>query len=91
MAQDSFIEALLPAGFGRNERLERISGLIDWNRLGVLIRKVRRGETGRPPYEPLAMFKALLLQQWYGLSDPGLEEALLDRVSFRRFCGWHPT
>jgi IS5 family transposase len=33
------------------------------------------------------MFKALLLQQWYGLSDPGLEEALLDRVSFRRFCG----
>jgi IS5 family transposase len=33
------------------------------------------------------MFKALLLAQWYGLSDPGLEEALLDRVSFRRFCG----
>jgi IS5 family transposase len=33
------------------------------------------------------MIKALLLQQWYGLSDPGLEEALLDRVSFRRFCG----
>jgi IS5 family transposase len=33
------------------------------------------------------MFKALLLQQWYGLSDPGLEEALSDRVSFRRFCG----
>lgn len=88
MAQDSFIEALLPAGFGRNERLERISGLIDWGRLAVLIRKVRPGETGRPPYEPLTMFKALLLQQWYGLSDPGLEEALLDRVSFRRFCGF---
>jgi len=88
MAQDSFIEALLPAGFGRNERLERISGLIDWDRLAVLIRKVRPGETGRPPYAPLAMFKALLLQQWYGLSDPGLEEALLDRVSFRRFCGF---
>jgi IS5 family transposase len=34
------------------------------------------------------MLKALLLQQWYGLSDPGLEEALLDRVSFRRFCGF---
>ncbi len=87
MAQDSFIEALLPAGFGRNERLERIAGLIDWERLAVLIRKVP-GETGRPPYEPVSMFKALLLQQWYGLSDPGLEEALLDRVSFRRFCGF---
>ena len=34
------------------------------------------------------MLKALLLQQLYGLSDPGLEEALLDRVSFRRFCGF---
>ncbi len=88
MAQDSFIEALLPAGFGRNQRLDRISDLIDWDRLAGLIRKVRPGETGRPPYEPLAMFKALLLQQWYGLSDPGLEEALLDRVSFRRFCGF---
>lgn len=33
------------------------------------------------------MVKALLLQQWYGLSDPGLEEALGDRLSFRRFVG----
>jgi IS5 family transposase len=33
------------------------------------------------------MFKALLLQQWYGLSDAQLEETLNDRVSFRRFLG----
>jgi IS5 family transposase len=33
------------------------------------------------------MFKALLLQQWYGLSDPGLEEAICDRLSFQRFLG----
>jgi transposase, IS5 family len=88
MQQASFIEAFLPAGFGRNERLERISGLIDWERIDQLVAPVRSRETGRPPYEPLPMFKALLLQQWYGLSDPGLEEALLDRVSFRRFCGF---
>ena len=88
MAQGSFVDALLPAGFGRNERLERISGLIDWALLGRLVAPVRSGEQGRPPYEPLSMLKALLLQQWYGLSDPGLEEALLDRVSFRRFCGF---
>jgi transposase, IS5 family len=88
MPQASFIEALLPPGFGRNERLERINGLIDWGPLAALAAAVRPGEDGRPPYEPLAMLKALLLQQWYGLSDPGLEEALLDRVSFRRFCGF---
>jgi IS5 family transposase len=33
------------------------------------------------------MFKALLLQSLYGLSDAGLEEALSDRLSFRRFVG----
>lgn len=85
--QPSFIDVLLPAGFGRNARLERIAELIVWSELERLVAQVRPGETGRPPYPPLAMLKALLLQQWYGLSDPGLEEALGDRLSFRRFCG----
>lgn len=87
MSQSSFIDVLLPTGLGRNHRLERIAGLIDWVPIESLVRPVRCGEVGRPPYSALSMFKALLLQQWYGLSDPGLEEALLDRVSFRRFCG----
>ena len=33
------------------------------------------------------MLKILLLQQWHTLSDPGAEEAVRDRLSFRRFCG----
>lgn len=88
MNQSSFVDAFLPQGFGRNARLEKIAGLLDWRPLEVMVLTVRSGEHGRPPYAALAMFKALLLQQWYGLSDPGLEEALLDRVSFRRFCGF---
>lgn len=87
MDQGGFAEAFLPAGFGRNARLERIASLIDWLPVEALVRQVRPGRTGRPPYRSVAMFRALLLQQWYGLSDPGLEEALSDRVSFRRFCG----
>lgn len=87
MEQRGFAEAFLPAGFGRNARLERIAALIDWAPIEALVRQVRAGTMGRPPYRPLAMVRALLLQQWYGLSDPGLEEALSDRVSFRRFCG----
>jgi IS5 family transposase len=86
--QGSLVEGFFPAGFGRNERLERIAGLIDWAPLERLVAPLRSGEMGRPPYDPLIMLKGLLLQQWYGLSDPGLEEALLDRVSFRRFCGF---
>ena len=45
------------------------------------------GGAGRPPYDPLLMLKALLLQQWYGLSDADLEEAINDRMSFRQFLG----
>lgn len=81
-------EAFMAKGLGSNARLEKIAGLVDWSRFEGLLSKVRPGETGRPPYRALAMFKALLLQQWYGLSDPGLEEALGDRLSFRRFCGF---
>ena len=47
--------------------------------------RVRSGGFGRPPDAALAMFKALLQQHWYGLPDPGREEALPGRVSFRRF------
>jgi IS5 family transposase len=39
------------------------------------------------PAIPLVMFKALLLEQWYGLSDPGLKEAICGRLSFERFLG----
>jgi IS5 family transposase len=35
----------------------------------------------------LTMFKIVLLQQWHTLSDPAAEEAVRDRLSFRRFCG----
>lgn len=61
--QSSFLDALLPPGFGRNARLEAIDRLIDWSRLEALVTEVRSGEMGRPPYAPLSMLKALLLQQ----------------------------
>jgi len=82
-----FADAFVAAGVGRNERLERIEGLFDWTHFAKLLKPVR-SEYGRKGYPALSMFKALLLQQWYDLSDPGLEEALLDRLSFRRFCGF---
>ena len=42
---------------------------------------------GRPSYPPLVMFKALLLQQWFNLSDRDLSEAIADRLSFQSFLG----
>jgi IS5 family transposase len=86
--QPSFIEAFLRPDVGANRRLERIERMIAWAPLAALVQPVRSGVWGRPSYPPLAMLKALLLQRWYSLSDEGLEEALSDRLSFRRFCGF---
>lgn len=78
MGQPSLADSLLPQTLGRNERLERIDEVVDWERLGQLVSE------GRPIYPPIMMIKALLLQQWYNLSDPQMEESLADRISFRR-------
>jgi IS5 family transposase len=85
--QGDLSEAFLPAGLGRNARLERIAQAFDWSALERQLAPIYAARTGRPSYPPLCLFKALLLQQWYGLSDPALEEALADRLSFRRFVG----
>jgi len=43
---------------------------------------------GRPNTDPVIMVKLLVLQQWYGLSDPELERQVDDRLSFQRFLGF---
>ncbi len=80
-------EAWMGSALGRNRRLERIGAAFDWRSIEALVTGVYGAKTGRPSWPPLMMVKALLLQQWYGLSDPALEEALCDRLSFRRFVG----
>lgn len=72
---------------GGSARLDGIAGLLDWDRLDCLLSDIYASERGRPAYPPLVHLRILLLQSWYGLSDPGMEEALGDRLSFRRFAG----
>ena len=77
----------LVEGAGRNRQLERIAALVDWGAFERLLGAVYAAPVGRPSYGLLVLLRCLLLQQWYRLSDPGLEEALSDRLSFRRFVG----
>jgi transposase, IS5 family len=86
-SQAGLAEAFLHPSVGRNVRLETIGEQIDWALVDGVFVALKPGRIGAPSYPALLMFKALLLQQWYGLSDPGLEEALCDRMSFRRFVG----
>ncbi len=85
--QMGFADAMVGRRLGRNDRLERIEGVIDWSKLEALVAGIYAAAEGRKSYPPIIMVKALLLQQWYGLSDPRLEEALSDTLSFRRFVG----
>jgi IS5 family transposase len=85
--QFSFVEALAPQLAGGTGRLDRLAGLVKWYRFEKLLAPRRDAGAGRPAYAPLLMFKVLLLQSLYGLSDAETEEALTDRLSFRRFVG----
>ena len=85
--QFSFVEALAPQMASGSGRLDKLHGLVKWYRFEKVLARLRPGGAGRPPYPPLLMFKVLLLQSLYGLSDAETEEALADRLSFRRFAG----
>jgi transposase, IS5 family len=72
----------------REKFLNEMEQVVPWERLEKLIEphypKVGKG---RPPRGLREMLRIYCLQQWYGLSDPGVEEALYDMESMRRFVG----
>lgn len=82
--QMSFPDAFVDT---RNSFLSQADELVNWTLIENDLHGIYGSATGRPSYPLLALFKTLLLAQWYGLSDPAMEEALADRISFRRFCG----
>ena len=65
-----------------------LARLIDWRPVDEALAVISCAARGEPAWPPLALFKAMLLSIWYDLSDVKLAEALDDRASFRRFCGF---
>lgn len=68
--------------------LDKVAALVDWTELDQLLAGISASAKGEPGWPPLALFKAMLIAVWYDLSDVRLAEALEDRASFRRFCGF---
>ena len=91
MHQASLIEALIDPRLGSNERLSRIDALIDWSPLAAIVRKLRDGSQGRPPYDALLMVKALYLQALYDLSDPDWKRPCSTACPFAASAGWAST
>ena len=71
--------------------LDKLAELISWTPIERLLDPLYPASKGEPAWPSLAMFKALLLSVWYDLSDVKLAEAVEDRASFRRFCGFSGT
>ena len=65
--------------------LDGIESLINWPALELLLPK-GTGETGRPGYAAMTLFRALLLGLWHDLSDVKLEAQLARDLMFRKFC-----
>ncbi len=74
----------------KQDPLERLSSHIDFEYFRKPLEKFFKKETennkgGRPAYDFIMMFKILILQRYYNVSDDAIEYAILDRLSFMRF------
>src|ERR1700704_5025882 len=72
----------------RGASLIEMSVLIEWTEIDCLLAGIYAAAKGELGWPPLALFKALLLATWHDLSDVKLADAIEDRTSFRRFCGF---
>ena len=74
--------------------LIQLNQLIDWEQFRDPLKPIRSGKkknnAGRKPYDLVLMFKVLVLQHLYNISDDETEYMIRDRYSFCRFLGLAP-
>ena len=76
------------ARIGPDDVLSKVDALLDWPAFGPIFKRgLSRSGSGPQGYDPLVLFKCLLIGQWHGLSDPEPERALMVRLDFMIFCG----
>ncbi len=71
----------------KREFLDEMNLVVPWAELVALIEPhAPPGKTGRPPFAGLTMLRIHFMQQWFGLSDPAMEEALHDVPLYCEFA-----
>jgi IS5 family transposase len=69
--------------------LAEMDSVVPWDLMIKLIEPMYpKSAVGRPAYGLPSMLRVYCMQQWYGLSDPAMEEALYEIASMRRFAGF---
>jgi transposase len=85
------VEERLAALSAKGDALEKLLRLVDFERfrpdLERAVPRADRSKGGRPPFDHVLMFKALILQTSHSLSDERTEYLIKDRLSFMRFLG----
>ena len=76
----------------KQDPLKRLSSHIDFEYFrkpleAFFYKDKETDKGGRPAYDCVLMFKMLILQRYYNVSDDAIEYAVLDRLSFMRFLG----
>jgi len=75
----------------KKDPLLKLSTMINWEKFRPIIEKAMKRQTsgngGRPPYDYILMFKVLILQRLYNVSDEQMEYQINDRLTFMRFLG----
>lgn len=96
MLQSGFFD--LENRFGKLDQLgdplKALNAVVDWSVFEPILekglRKEKKSNAGRPSFEPLLMFKVLILQSLYNLADAQTEFQIRDRFTFLRFLGLTP-
>ena len=85
--QPSFAQFQLQGCLKTYDWLKKVNQLVDWSTIERKLAHLHPSNTGRPAYNPVLMFKILLLQQWFNLSDSQAEAQVNDIISFKFFLG----
>ena len=74
-----------------NDPLAALNNAVQWEIFSADLRSFRKQlkkyDTGRPPFDPMLMFKIMILQSRYNLSDEMMEFMIQDCLSFMNFLG----
>src|SRR5882672_5034466 len=92
MKQQSLASQGVFEKYGRKSRrelfLEEMERVVPWSALESLVRPhYAKAGNGRQPVGLSIMLRTYFVQQWFNLSDPGVEEALYESAALRRFVG----
>lgn len=87
--QIDFHTSALLQRVGKDNQWLVLRDKIEWRSLGEILKETddTGSHGGRPPYNAMTMFRAVLLGAWHGVSDEELELMLKVRIDFGQFCG----